>query len=116
MMRNAMIMDDVFGRRLRAVREARGMNQDELASEIGVVYQQVSRWESGKTMPTGATLARLATILNVSVDYLLGLVDLPTGLLMEEGLSPDERRLIQAVRNGQLEEVLQQVLAGIRKQ
>lgn len=50
------------------------MSQDDLAKIIGAGNQStVAGWERGRTEPDGATLARLAVILKVSTDHLLGL-------------------------------------------
>ena len=40
-----------FGEKLTGLRKSRGMSQEELASQISVSRQAVSRWESGDTMP-----------------------------------------------------------------
>lgn len=48
-----------------------GMNQSEVADFLGVSLQTVSRIETGKTMPDGAALCKLADRFGCSVDYLL---------------------------------------------
>ena len=97
----------LFGQRLKQMREKRGLTQEELAAQLGVAYQQIWRWESGKNDPTGDTLKRMANTLEVTTDYLLGLVDDPTGSVSSENLSLMERRLIAAVRNRQIVEALE---------
>lgn len=51
---------------LRAARINRGMTQAEAAKEIGVFYQTISRWESGKSHPTTAQFAKLCKVYGVT--------------------------------------------------
>lgn len=99
----------LLGHRLKEAREKQNLTQEELADRVGVAYQQIWRWETGKNDPTGDMLVRMARILNVTADYLLGLVDTPSGLLTEDDLSPVERRLIQELRSGHLRDALQTI-------
>jgi transcriptional regulator with XRE-family HTH domain len=92
--------------RMREVRVARGLTQEELAARIGINLRQISRYEAGESDPTGDALARLAKEMQVSADYLLGLTDDPNEHLGDE-LSPMERKLIAAVRSGHIVEALQ---------
>ena len=43
----------------------RGLSQDELAGEIFVTRQAVSRWENGETVPNTETLKLLSRLLSV---------------------------------------------------
>jgi len=102
----------MFGPRLKLLREARGYTQEELAAKVGVATQQIWRWESGKNDPTGDMIVLLSQHLGTSSDYLLGRVDDPTANLTTKDLSPMERELIAAVRNGSIVEALK-VITGI---
>lgn len=90
--------------RLKEIRERRELSQQELADRVGISGRQIWRYENGESDPTGDVLRRLAQTLEVSIDYLLGLVDDPSGHLREEDLSPMERKLIQAFRLGRIVE------------
>ena len=57
---------------LRELRSRRGMSQDELAEQLFVTRQAVSRWENGETVPNTETLKRLSRLYNVSINTLLG--------------------------------------------
>ena len=92
--------------RIKEKRLERGLTQDELANRLGISKQQVYRLEAGKHSPTADVLSRLAKELEVSMDYLFGLVDEPTGYLREEDLSPMERNVLSAYRSGDLREIL----------
>ena len=60
-----------FSERLKRLRKARGMTQQELADQLGVSNKSVSRWESGGGYPDVALLEPLARALGVTVDELL---------------------------------------------
>lgn len=68
-----------FGRRLKAVRETRGLSQSELADKAGVPVVTISHFETGaRPSASAATLVKLANALEVSIDYLLSRSDDPT--------------------------------------
>lgn len=58
--------------RLRALRQAFGFTQGQVAERIRTTQQTVARWESGKTEPGIAALKDLAVLYGTSVDDLLG--------------------------------------------
>lgn len=59
-----------FGERLRKLRTARGLKQEELAEAMGITRQTFSRWESDLFEPRLSDLLALAKILNVTLDEL----------------------------------------------
>jgi len=104
------------GDRLKEIREARHMTQEDLANRVGITAQQIYRLENGKSNnPKADFLAALAKELEVSIDYLVGIVDDPAGHLQEDDLTPMERRLIWAVRKGLIYEALETVTTISKK-
>jgi transcriptional regulator with XRE-family HTH domain len=61
-----------LGQRIRKARKARGWNQAELAKRLQVSATTITRYESGERHPDPTTLKKLADLLEVSADYLLG--------------------------------------------
>lgn len=61
-----------FGQRLRLLRKEAQMTQSELAEQLMVSTQSVSKWECDSTMPDISQIVPLANILNVTTDCLLG--------------------------------------------
>src|SRR5918998_2055454 len=53
------------GKRLRAIREATGMNQIQLAAASGLTHEAISRLETGRCWPYAETVRKLAKALNV---------------------------------------------------
>lgn len=57
--------------RLKEVRKASGLTQREVATYVGVNQNTYSYWETGKTKIDSESIAKLAKLFNVSIDYLL---------------------------------------------
>ena len=64
--------------RIKALREARGWTQAELARRINITRNGVNSWEQGLFMPSPACLVDLSKVFSVSTDYLLGVERLET--------------------------------------
>ena len=58
--------------RLKKLRMARQISQNNLAKHIGVSQQTVASWKVGRTEPANEFLRKMADYFNVSTDYLLG--------------------------------------------
>ena len=58
--------------RIKALREARGWTQAELARRMNITRNGVNSWEQGLSMPSPACLVDLAKLFSISTDYLLG--------------------------------------------
>ena len=57
---------------LRTLRKARGLSQEDLARQLHITRQTLSKWENGQSVPDAQLLLRLAEILDVPVSELLG--------------------------------------------
>lgn len=66
--------------RLRCVREDNDLTQTDIANLLKTTRQQVSKWETGVQMMGVDKYITLAKHYNISVDYLLGLIDTPRKL------------------------------------
>lgn len=66
-----------FKKRLRQIRHERKITQGELGELLGFGYTAIANYESGRNEPSIYCLKRLATILGVSIDYLVGFSDIP---------------------------------------
>ena len=60
-----------FAEKLLALRRARGWSQEELAAQVGVSRQALSKWENGAAMPDAENILAIAKIFGVTTDYLL---------------------------------------------
>lgn len=59
-----------IGNRIRAARTAKGMSQEQLGEKLGVSFQAVSTWETGKFVPDTGHLPGLSQALDLSLDAL----------------------------------------------
>ena len=59
-----------FGARLQALRRARGLTQEDLAAELNVSRQAVSKWESGRGYPEMEKILYICRRYGVSMDSL----------------------------------------------
>lgn len=53
------------------LRKKSGWSQEELAAQMGVSRQSVSKWESGQSIPDLDKILKLSALFNVSTDFLL---------------------------------------------
>jgi len=61
-----------FGSRLLELRKKRGFSQAELADMLNTKAPVIGRYERGEANPSIETASKLAKILQVSLDYLVG--------------------------------------------
>jgi two-component system chemotaxis response regulator CheY len=90
-----------IGEMIRQYRERKGITQKTLAEELSVTPQAVSRWENGISLPDIEVLPKLAHLLHISIDGLLGYQNGNETKISEEemeslvGGTPDEPVLSQ---------------------
>lgn len=58
--------------KIKELRKKKGLTQEQLASELNVSRQAITKWESGEGSPDIENLKNLALFFHVSVDYLIG--------------------------------------------
>ena len=68
----------MIGERLYDLRKDAGMTQDELAELLKISKHSISAYERDKNEPPDSIKIAIARLFNVSVDYLVGLSDIPT--------------------------------------
>ena len=61
-----------FGKRIKELREKRGIKQSDLAEMTHIGRSAIGCYEIDRIAPTYVNLIKLAETLNVSTDYLLG--------------------------------------------
>lgn len=68
-------MEIKLGKRLKELREEKGLTQKQLAKELNMNSITYFHYEKSQREPPLSTLADMAKFFNVSIDYLLGLED-----------------------------------------
>lgn len=61
-----------FSERLKDLRKQAELTQVDVAAKLGISQPAYASWERGLKKPTQENLVKIAQILNVSVDYLVG--------------------------------------------
>ncbi len=76
----------MFNKRLREMRMKRGFTQQRLADILDIALRSYQCYETGTRTPNYALLIKIADILDISIDYLLGRDE----WLHSHGVSVDE--------------------------
>ena len=62
----------ILGEKLYQLRKEKGISQEELAYNLNVSRQAISKWERGEALPDTDNLISLAKLYEVSLDELVG--------------------------------------------
>jgi transcriptional regulator with XRE-family HTH domain len=65
-----------FGSRLQQARKNKGLSQEDLAKSLGTKGPAIGRYERDAMKPSIEAAAKMAVILEVSLDWLVGHTDL----------------------------------------
>lgn len=84
-----------FGQRLKELRKAKGLTQKQLAEMIGVKNSIISFYEVGDRIPSPEVIKKLAAVLHISADFLLGLDKGDT--INVSGLDEEDKKLVQSL-------------------
>jgi transcriptional regulator with XRE-family HTH domain len=64
-----------FGKRLLEARKRKGISQEEMAKHLGTKGPAIGRYERDEMNPSIEVAAKMAELLDVSLDYLVGKTD-----------------------------------------
>ena len=81
----------ILADKITALRRQRGWSQEELAGQLGVSRQAVSKWESAAAIPDLERILKMSQIFEVSTDYLLKEELEQPEVAVTTGEEPDER-------------------------
>jgi transcriptional regulator with XRE-family HTH domain len=68
---------EIFGKRLKSLRNKKGENQEDTAAAIGISRSRYSHYENNHVEPDMGLIRKFANYFNVRTDYLLGQTDNP---------------------------------------
>ncbi len=67
------MIEETFGKRLKDLRNERGLTQEGLAKELNVDKSTIAKYETDKIEPSISMLKVIVKYFDVSADYMLGL-------------------------------------------
>lgn len=60
----------MIGKNLQKLRKQKNLTQEALAEHVGVARQTIAKWETGESVPDLEMAAKLASVMEVSLDDL----------------------------------------------
>ena len=109
-----------FGEKLQMLRKARGWSQEELAQQINVSRQALSKWESGASIADTENVIALSRLFGVSTDYLVSEdasvsagSDDELSVYLEELRTRPEMRMLFSLAQGATKEDVERAVAII---
>ena len=76
-----------YTERLQWIRDCKNISQKEIAEYLGIKQQQYARYEKGVNVMPVTYLGPICKFLDISADYLLGLINEPISLKQKEKLT-----------------------------
>jgi transcriptional regulator with XRE-family HTH domain len=74
-MKREISLEEILSRRLKEVRNQRGLTQERLGKLAGINTTTIAHFETGSRLPSVSNLKSIAKSLATSSDYLIGLSD-----------------------------------------
>ena len=65
-------MENIIGKSIKEKRIEQKLSQQTLAKLIGVTHASISYWENGVNIPNVLDVWKIADVLNISIDELIG--------------------------------------------
>lgn len=79
-----MIQLENFKYIFHSLRISKDLNQEQLASALGVSKSTIAMWETGKRLPSPDLFEQIADFFNIDIDYLYGRTDIKRKILFDE--------------------------------
>lgn len=99
--------------KILSLRKAHNLTQEQLAEQINVSRQSVSKWESGQAVPEIDKLTALSQVFHVTTDYLLKPSEVDELTLKAEMLERQQQELINDCQKKKAAQFILLSCAGI---
>lgn len=93
-------MKQTMGQIIRRLRKERNLTQEELAEQLGVTFQAVSKWENDTGMPDISQVVPIAHVFGVTTDVLFGTAGTDGDEEVATFIREMERRISNKPENG----------------
>ncbi len=102
-----------FSEKLITLRKSRELTQEQLAEQLNVSRQSVSKWETGQAVPDVEKLVEMSRIFDVTTDYLVKPSEIDELCIKTEILTQQQKQLF--IREQKRARVFQKLMysAGI---
>lgn len=90
-----------FKDKMFELRKASGLSQEEVANQLGVSRQSVSKWEAGQSTPEMDKLPAISELFQVSLDYLVKPAEMDMLSIKTMQLEAQQKVLEQKLRKKQ---------------
>ncbi|NMS90688.1 helix-turn-helix transcriptional regulator [Clostridioides difficile] len=80
------------------LRKSNNLSQENLAEQLNVSRQSISKWETGQSIPETEKLITLSEIFNVTIDYLLKPSEIDEISIRTEMLEKQQQQLVKKER------------------
>jgi len=87
-----------FSEKLIALRKGRDLTQEQLAEQLNVSRQSISKWESGQVIPEVEKIVELSKAFNVTLDYLLKPSEIDELSVKTDMLEQQQKQLLSRER------------------
>lgn len=108
-------MQETMGQIIRRLRKERNLTQEELAEQLGVTFQAVSKWENDSGMPDISQVVPLATVFNVSTDVLFGIYGRNDAEEVKEIIEQAESKITYPVTRECIKQRYEELQKGLKK-
>lgn len=88
-----------FAEKLITLRKSRELTQEQLAEQLNVSRQSISKWESGQVIPEVEKIVELSKVFDVTVDYLLKPSEIDELSVKTEILEQQQKQMLVRNRN-----------------
>ena len=96
----------ILSEKIMSLRKQNGWSQENLADQLDVSRQSVSKWESGTSIPDIEKIVKMSELFNVSTDYLLGRTDLKRYVIPDERFQTFAAHIDDDATEEEIEEIL----------
>ena len=84
-------IDAEIGRRIRTLRQTRGLTMEQVADQLGVSHQQIQKYETGYNRVSAARLFELAQVFDVPISAFFEGLQLAADQAAQDATSVDSR-------------------------
>lgn len=98
----------MVGQRIKQLRDKEGLTQKDLAKQLDIKPRTLGFYETGDRNPPIDILKKLAVFFDVSMDYLLGITDIPNLYKEKEIIEKQKEEMNEYFTIEELEEFIRE--------